>query len=211
MIEEIEQQIRGLAADYAARLKQKSDERIEEMQKDDVSHFLVYRVLGVSGEEGHLIDVYQNKGRFLYNAAGRFLEQTTKLCFSAKFPDSGSVRIENTRGNRPKTFEIDCLIGSEAIEIKWRDATTDGDHITKEHTRISAIAAAGFTPIRIMFFYPNRTQAIRIQETLATLYSGVGGQYYFGEAAWEYVKERTGIPLKTILEKLASENTEKTA
>lgn len=208
MIEDIEQQIRGLAAGYAARLKQRSDERLEEMQKDDVSHFLVYRVLGISSEEGHLIDVYQNKGRFLYNAAGRFLEQATKLCFLAKFPDSGSVRIANTQGSRPKTFEIDCLIGSEAIEIKWRDATTDGDHITKEHTRISAIAAAGFTPIRIMFFYPNRTQAIRIQETLATLYAGVDGRYFSGDLAWEYVQARTGIPLKTILEKLADENTE---
>lgn len=207
MIEDIEQQIRGLAAGYAARLKQRSDERMEEMQKDDVSHLLVYRVLGVSGEEGRLIDVYQNKGRFLYNAAGRFLEQATKLCFLAKYPDSGSMRITNTQGGRPKTFEIDCLIGTDAIEIKWRDATTDGDHITKEHTRISAIAAAGFTPIRIMFFYPNRTQAIRIQETLATLYTGVGGQYHFGDSAWEYVKERTAVPLKAILEKLADENT----
>lgn len=208
MIPDIEQQIRELAARYAANLKQKSDERMAEMQRDDISHFLVYRVLGISNQEGYLIDAHQNKGRFLYNAAGRFLEQTTKLCFLAKYPDSGSVRITNTRGLRPGTFEIDCLIGSDAIEIKWRDATTDGDHITKEHTRISAIAAAGFTPIRIMFFYPNRLQAIRIQETLATLYAGVGGQYYFGDTAWDYVKERTGIPLKTILEKLANENTE---
>lgn len=202
----IEQQIRVLAARYAADLKQKIDDRIEEMQADDSSHFLIYRVLGVSTEEGLMIDAYQNKGRFLYNAAGRFLEEATKICFLAAYPESGTVRIPNTRGQRPKTFEIDCLIGSEAIEIKWRDATTDGDHITKEHTRLSAISDAGYTPIRIMFFYPNRVQAIRIQETLATLYSGLSGFYYYGDSAWDYVTKRTTIPLKTILEKLANEN-----
>lgn len=206
MISNIEQQIRELAVKYAADLKQKMGDRIEEMQEDDSSHFLVYRVLGISNEEGRLIDIYQNKGRFLYNAAGRFLEEATKLCFLAAYPKSGSVRIPNTRGQRPKTFEIDCLVASDAIEIKWRDATTDGDHITKEHTRISTISDAGYTPIRIMFFYPNRVQAIRIQETLATLYSGLGGSYYFGDSAWDYVTKRTNVPLKAILEKLADEN-----
>ncbi|MCO5194674.1 MAG: ApaLI family restriction endonuclease [Anaerolineae bacterium] len=205
---DIEHQIRELAASYAANLKQKIEDRVEEMQEDDFSHFLVYRVLGVSTKEGHLIDIYQNKGRFLYNAAGRFLEEATKLCFLAKYPESGSVRIPNTRGRRPKTFEIDCLVGTDAIEIKWRDATTDGDHITKEHTRISTIADAGYIPIRVMFFYPNRSQAIKIQQTLATLYSGVNGQYYFGDSAWDYVEKRTEISLKSILEKLADENAE---
>ena len=38
--------------------------------------------------------------------------------------------MENSEGNRPKTFEIDFLNDNDAIEIKWRDATTDGDHIT---------------------------------------------------------------------------------
>jgi hypothetical protein len=206
MTSSVEQQIRELAVKYAADLKRKMDDRLVEMEGDDSSHFLVYRVLGVSNEEGRLIDVYQNKGRFLYNAAGRFLEQAAKLCFLAAYPESGSVRIPNTRGQRPKTFEIDCLVASEAIEIKWRDATTDGDHITKEHTRIGAIADAGYTPVRVMFFYPNRVQAIRIQEALATLYAGIGGSYYFGDSAWEYVFRRTNAPLKAILEKLADEN-----
>jgi hypothetical protein len=99
------------------------------------------------------------------------------------------------------------LVGLDAIEIKWRDATTDGDHITKEHTRIATIAEAGYTPVRVMYYYPNRIQAIRIQETLSTLYEGIGGQYYFGDAAWEYVNKRTDIDLKAILEVLADENT----
>ena len=165
------------------------------MKNDDRSHILIYQVLGVGDLEGRLVDEYQNKGRLLYKYAGSFLEEAAKLCFLEKFPDSGSARVPNTQGRRPKTFEIDCLIVSDAIEIKWRDATTDGDHITKEHTRIRAIVDAGHTPIRVMFYYPNRAQAIKIQQTLETLYKGVNGQYYYGDAAWHYVKNRTGVDL----------------
>ena len=201
----IEDDIRSIASEYAAQLKQGLDERMEEMRGDDTSHFLVYRVLGVIDEEGRLIDVYQNKGRFLYRYAGAFLEDAAKRCFRSKFPESGSIRIPNTEGRRPKIFQIDCLIGTDAIEIKWRDATTDGDHITKEHSRIRVISEAGYTPIRVMFHYPNRAQAIRIQEALETLYAGVNGHYHYGDGAWAYVHRRSGVDLKAVLEELAAE------
>ncbi|HNT74879.1 MAG TPA: ApaLI family restriction endonuclease [Anaerolineae bacterium] len=205
----VEEKIGQLAATYAEQLRQKINQRVEEMQADDRSHFLIYRVLGITDEEGQLIDIYQNKGRFLYRYAGTFLEEAAKLCLQEKYPTAGPAKIANTQGRRPATFEIDYLIGQEAFEIKWRDATTDGDHITKEHTRIKVIAEAGYTPIRIMFFYPNREQAIRIQQTLETLYAGVQGRYYYGDRAWEYIKECTGIDLRAILEKLAAESAPK--
>ena len=201
----IRDKIRLLADQYADRLRTAIDRRVTEMQGDDVSHYLIYRALGVEDAEGHLIDVYQNKGRFLYKYAGSFLEETSKLCFKEAFPDSGSLRIQNTRGQRPKAFEIDCLVGHDALEIKWKDATTDGDHITKEHTRIQVISDRGYIPIRVMFYYPNRLQAIRIQATLETLYHGIGGEYYHGDAAWSYVRDRTTIDLKAILEQIAED------
>lgn len=201
----MEQEIKDLAKKYADSLESKIDDRMEEMKSDDKSHYLIYQVLGISDKEGHLIDLYQNKGRFLYKYAGSFLEEATKLCFKHAFPNSATAKITNTIGQRPKTFEIDCLEGNNAIEIKWRDATTDGDHITKEHTRIRVIHAAGYNPIRVMFYYPNREQAIKIQSALETLYNGIGGEYYCGDGAWRYVKNRTNIDLKKILEKIAKE------
>lgn len=197
--------IRELADKYATKLKRQMDSRVREMKGDDTSHYLIYRVLGVTPDEGHAIDEYQNKGRFLYKYAGSFLEDAAKQCFKLKFTHSGSIRIPNTRGQRPKTFEIDCVVGKKALEIKWRDATTDGDHITKENTRLQAVCDAGFLPIRIMFYYPNRDQAIRIQQALETLYKGAGGQYYYADTAWSYVKARTRIDLKRIIEELAEE------
>lgn len=202
----IEEKIRELAAKYASELKSKTGNRVEDMGKDDKSHFLIYQVLGITDEESELIDVYQNKGRFLYRCIGSFIEEITLLCFKEVYPQANRQKIENTIGKKPKTFEIDCLIEKDAIEIKWRDSTTDGDHITKEHTRIQAIKAHGFTPIRIMFFYPNRDQAVKIQETLKTIYRGIGGEYYAGDEAWDYVFTRTGINLKEILIGIAKEN-----
>jgi len=203
--ETVKQNIRTLANKYRVELSSQIEKRVDEMSSDDNSHYLIYRVLGISTSEGQLIDVYQNKGRFLYKYAGSFLEEAAFLCFKSKFPNAKKERIPNTIGQRPKTFEIDCLIGKDALEIKWRDATTDGDHITKEHTRIQVIKAHGFRPIRVMFYYPNREQAIRIQETLKTTYTGVGGLYYSGDLAWNYIKEKTNIDLLELLEELANE------
>ena len=166
MNNEVYQEIKLLADKYAAELKKQVDSRINEMENDDNSHYLIYRVLGVSDQEGNMIDIYQNKGRFLYKYAGAFLEEAALICLKHNYPQATKTKIPNTVGSRPKSFEIDCLVNGLAHEIKWRDATTDGDHITKEHTRVKAIRDKGFIPIRVMFYYPQRTQAKKIQETL---------------------------------------------
>lgn len=204
-MEELIQKIEKLAEVYSVNLKNRIDIRIEEMKADDNSHHLIYRVLGISRQEGQLIDQYQNTGRFLYKYAGAFLEEAATLCLNFKFQNGIKTKIENTIGQRPKTFEIDFLNGNDAIEVKWKDATTDGDHITKEHTRVQVIREHGYKPIRVMFYYPQREQAIRIQETLKTLYKGVDGEYYGGDEAWEYLKAYSGVDLKLILTQIANE------
>jgi len=206
-MENVKNKIKELAEKYASNLKRKIEERKEVMKSDDNSHYLIYRVLGITTKEGEQIDIYQNQGRFLYNNAGLFLEEAATLCLKYKFPDGIKTKIANTIGQRPKTFEIDFLNGNDAIEVKWRDATTDGDHITKEHTRLKVIKEQGYKPIRMMFYYPQREQAIRIQETLKTVYAGVAGEYYGGEDAWDFLKTYSGIDLKTILTEIAIERT----
>jgi aryl-alcohol dehydrogenase-like predicted oxidoreductase len=37
----------------------------------------------------------------------------------------------------------------------------------------------------------------------------LNGEYYFGDAAWEYIKTYTGVDLKTVLENIAKENVNK--
>ena len=58
-----------------------------------------------------------------------------------------------------------------------------------------------------MFFYPQRAQAIRIQQTLKTLYAGVDGEYYGGDEAWDFLKAYSGVDLKAILTEIANERT----
>ena len=166
----LKSKIKHLADEYAINLDLKITARKVEMQKDDNSHYLIYTVLGISNSEGMLIDEYQNSGRFLYKYAGSFLEEAASLCIFFSNSNGGKTIIENTEGKKAKTFEIDFLNGNDAVELKWTDATTDGDHITKEHTRVKVIKGHGYTPVRVMFYYPQREQAIKIQETLETLY-----------------------------------------
>ncbi|MCI5209418.1 MAG: ApaLI family restriction endonuclease [Candidatus Electrothrix sp. ATG2] len=202
-LELLKSKINDLADEYASNLDQKIAARKEEMKEDDNSHYLIYRVLGISHKEGMLIDEYQNTGRFLYKYAGSFLEETASMCLFFANSSGGKMLVENTQGKKPKTFEIDFLNGNDAVELKWRDATTDGDHITKEHTRVKAIQSHGFRPIRVMFYYPQREQAIRIQETLKTIYTGVNGGYYAGDDAWDYLQKISGYDLKAILTEIA--------
>ncbi len=126
--------LKTLSEKYASNLKQRIDVHSKEMRKDDRSHYLIYRVLDTTNEEGELIGLYQNKGCFLYKYDGSFLEEAAILCFEDKFEHAQrKIRIPNVQGNKPKTFEIDCLVEPEAYEIneiKWRDATTDGYHRT---------------------------------------------------------------------------------
>lgn len=47
-----------------------------------------------------------------------------------------------------------------------------------------------------MFYKPQREQTIKIQNTLETLYAGIGGDYFAGEEAWNKLKEVTDFDLK---------------
>jgi len=200
---EFAKKIEEIADTYSSRMHQQIQARKDEMRLDDMSHYLIYQVLRISDDEGRLIDEYQNTGRFLYKYAGSFLEDAARLCLAEAYPGGGKMIIANPLGTRPKTYEIDFLNGTDAFEIKWRDATTDGDHITKEHARVQAVKSHGFKPIRIMFYYPQREQAIRIQQTLKTLYAGIGGEYFDREDAWRFLHNYSGIDLKSILNDIA--------
>ncbi|EHO50878.1 ApaLI-like restriction endonuclease [Lachnospiraceae bacterium oral taxon 082 str. F0431] len=198
-----------IIANYRSDFQKKILERKEEMESDNNDHYLLYNVLEFTSEEGYQVDFQQNVGRFLYKYAGSVMEDLVINCFKMVHSDAVSkVKLKNTIDRSPKTVEIDCLIGNRAIEIKWKDATTDGDHIKKEHKRVRVIKDAGYIPIRLMFFEPNRERAMRIQIRLKDLYEELGGEYYSGAAAWEYLKKDTGIDLRKILKKYGKEHGE---
>lgn len=187
---------------YREELQKKIKEREAEMQLDNNEHYMLYNALGFTSAEGYQIDFQQNVGRFLYKYAGSMIEELVIQCLKLAHPDAlEKVKLPNTIDQSPRNVEIDCLIGNRAIELKWKDATTDGDHIKKEWKRVNIIKNAGYTPVRMMFFEPNREQAIRIQSRLKNLYHEIGGEYYAGKDAWNYLLNDTGIDLKTILER----------
>jgi hypothetical protein len=174
--------------------------RRAEMRADTTDHYLIYRLLGIEADECAKIDLYQNIGRFVYKYAGAMLEELTRAVIS-QARDGRRIYIKNTISSSPKQFEIDCYCEGDkkAHEIKWSDATTDGDHINKELAKIEAIVQAGYVPVRVMYYYPQRTQAQKIQRTITAHYTSVG-EAYVGNNAWEYIKTYTGFDLKGFLE-----------
>jgi len=62
-------ELRRIAKQYAEKLNKQITQRVSEMNGDDHSHFLIYRVLGITVKEGELIDT---KGGFCTNTLVRF-------------------------------------------------------------------------------------------------------------------------------------------
>lgn len=151
-----DEELRNIIKKYKEKLLRKVQNREIEMQADNTDHYMVYNALGFTSKEGYEIDYQQNVGRLLYKYAGSLLEELAITCFKIAHPNAHQkVKLPNTIDSSPKTVEIDCLVDNKAYEIKWKDATTDGDYIKKEHKRVQIIKDAGYTPIRIMFFEPN--------------------------------------------------------
>ncbi len=95
-------------------------------------------------------------------------------------------------------YHCKALSDNKPHEIKWRDATTDGDHVRKEHDKVRCIADAGMRLIRVMYYMPHPIQARRIQERIIKLYRGCD-EAYVGREAWNYIRDYTGFDLHDYL------------
>lgn len=198
----LQEQVAAIVDGHRTTLAQQIANRRAELLGDNDQHQEVYQVLGISAEECPKIDLYQNIGRFVYKYAGALLEDTTRLLLSVT-GSGGPLIIPNTVSGDPARFHIDCYTEKDnrAHEIKWRDATTDGDHVKKERNKIKSILAAGHVPVRIMYYMPVRANAMRIQERILAEFRAAG-EAYVGEEAWRYVEDYSGVDLRTTLLKL---------
>lgn len=180
-------------------LQKNIEKRRTEMEQDNTDHLKLYELLGFSAEEGQKIDLYQNIGRFVYKYVGTLIENTT-IAVLQNTKQGQSIRLPNTVSTNPKTFQIDfySTTDNKAHEIKWRDATTDGDHTRKERDKIKCIVEAGIVPVKLMYYMPSRAQAKRIQEKIIATYQEYG-EAYTGRAAWNYIRDYTDFDLYAYL------------
>ena len=129
---------------------------MKEAKVDDNSRYYIYLVLSVTEEEGKPTDVCQNRGRFLHKYAEPRLKEVAQARFLDRYSVAGSRLIPNALGPLPQTHEIDHLVSErDAIEIKWHYATIDGDHTTKEQTRMQNAITVIYNAIRVIFYLPN--------------------------------------------------------
>lgn len=190
---------RTIIAEQKKKLLERIESRRLAMEADDTSHYLLFEALGIKPDESSKIDLYQNVGRFVYRHAGTLLERmAVKAIELAKGGEP--MTIPNNISVSPKTFQIDCYVShdNKAHEVKWRDATTDGDHVRKERDKVLSIVKHGLIPVRVMFYFPQRKQARRIQERILALFKK-HGEFYVEQAAWGYINDYTGYDLLSII------------
>ncbi|MHA6346394.1 ApaLI family restriction endonuclease [Roseivivax sp. CAU 1761] len=197
-----EADIEAIVARHREALQARILSRRKEVLEAGRDHHMAFAALGVSSEEAADIDLHQSVSRLVYRHAGAMMEELACHCLKAAYPDGGKVRIPNPAAGSPATYEIDFLARRrDAIEIKWRDATTDGDHVRKENARLQATIEAGYRPVRLMFFLPTTAAAAKIQARLQASYKDAGGIYAGGAAAFAFISRRTGVDLRGAMQK----------
>lgn len=196
------QALEALAQTYRQRLQIGFGLGQQELELARSSAQLLYGALGLEPTEAEAIEQAYTKGQFLYKYAGRFLEEACKLCFSSAFPHGKSQEIPNTQGKHPEFFEVDWLVDNIAYQFQWRDSMEEEDYVKREHSRLRSLLSQGYKPVRLLFFYPQLYHSKRILDSIVALYQSNGGEYHYGEAAWNYVKTQTEVDLAAILQRL---------
>ncbi len=100
------------------------------MKADNNSHYLIYRVLGISNNEGSLIDEYQNTERFLYKYAGSFLEEAASLCLF--FANSKGVPLSDV------SYDGMVILQAPSLQIA---KCLNKQELTKPSTQTAKICA----------------------------------------------------------------------
>lgn len=172
--------------------------RMEKVRKEIPEYYEIMELYGFKKDDCMKLDIYHNTSRLTFRSLGKLLEDLTTTVLSHT---KGGHKLQLTNPNPPPTtFYIDWVIPKEnrAYEIKWRDATTDGDHVRKEEAKISAISNSGYKPIRVMYYRPTRLQAQAICDRVTRLYKK-HGEAYIGKDAWNHIKAYTGFDLRNFV------------
>lgn len=101
----LKNKLKSIIKEEGVIVAKRIDERKREMKTDDKSHQLLYSVFGINQKEQDLVDVYQNTGRFIYNALGRIIETCAVECIKYEYPNAKKTFIPNTLTQNPKNLK----------------------------------------------------------------------------------------------------------
>ena len=197
-LEKLEEELTSIFEAEKDRIHAQIKKRMEKVRKEIPEYYEIMELYGFGKDDCMELDVYHNTSRLTFRSLGKLLEDLTTTVFS--HTKGGNPLTLNNPNPPPTTFYIDWVIPNEnrVYEIKWRDATTDGDHVRKEEAKISAISSSGYKPIRVMYYRPTRAQAKAICDRVTALYEK-HGEAYIGKDAWNHIKIYTGFDLRNFV------------
>jgi hypothetical protein len=196
---EIEKEIMTILDNVKNNLGSKIKQRTIDMDSEDPDSHILFKLLGFDKEESKKIDLYHNIGRLVYRSSADLMEKIVIKLFETT-KNATRLRLENPFPP-PQIFNIDAYVKSEkrAYEIKWKHATTDGDHVNKEMQKPKTIKKHGLIPIHLVFFTSERKNAISALDRIIKAYKSVDGEVYVGNDAFQHLHEYTGFDLKKFL------------
>ena len=74
-------------------------------------------MLGIGDKEGKLIDCIKTRDDSCIGMQDRSSSRPQKSALTPSFQDQGLAEYRIQGGERPKTFEIDCLVSNDADEV----------------------------------------------------------------------------------------------
>jgi hypothetical protein len=186
-----------IISEYHKKIKDNILKTKQIMEDFKNEHHEIYELF-YSKEEINLIEKYHIMARILSANTGRIFDNVVKFIISDV--EGGQTEYWNNLNSHPMKFEIDIVNHTKKIayEIKWRDATTDGDHKNKEFRKVDFIKNKGYKPIRLTFFLPELERSVKAQKDIIDYYS-MNGLSYTGKEAFEYINTLANIDLKHII------------
>lgn len=158
----------------------------------NTDHYELYNVLGI--EDASLMEREHYKMRVVAANVGRMMEEVVIATLLHKFPQAKPKhKVANIRSPSPSMYEIDCLIDNTAVEIKFRETTTDGDHAKKEENKLQTIIDYNLIPVRLIMY------GTPTSKDLIEAYQQNDGLYLVGDEAWQWIQDQTGVDLRSVL------------
>jgi hypothetical protein len=165
-------------------------------------HYNFYSMFGFEPEESRQLDYHHHVSRILFSHIGTFIQDIAYLCFYYKYKTTQmNFPVKNVISEKPKKFKIDILVNNQAIELKWRESTTDGDHFIKEEVKVHNALKHDYAPIKLVFCDSIYGQSKKASEKMKRMYIKNGGQFISGIDAWKYLDKLVGFDVLKFIKK----------
>lgn len=198
----IENCIESIVNNYRSKVSNKLNEN--QIEINSSSPKFMYELLGCSSDE--FLNVKESNKTFsvMYSNFGHMIENAVIACLKLKHPSLiKHVTIKSTQNSTYEEYNVDCIIGKTAFEIKSRFSGATAK-FAREKAKINLLVELGYTPVYLIFYESDCNQSSH--ESFKEYIRSVGGECYYEKEVFNFIKNDTNIDLESILTDINKKN-----